>query len=256
MSVVDMAVTESGTGRPVVLLHAFPLTSAIFSSVLPVADYRVITPDLRGFGATPLGDDEPDLARMADDVVALMDRLELDSAIVGGVSMGGYVTMQMLRQAPQRVSGVLLIDTKAGADTDQARQGRLAMADAVVQQGRPVLEPMIQALLGQTTRDSRPDVVASVSGWLDAADPRAVAWAQTAMARRPDSHATLAECGLPAVVLVGEQDTLSPRSDADSMAQALGAPVLVVPDAGHLAVVENAAAARSQLQVALDVLSS
>jgi pimeloyl-ACP methyl ester carboxylesterase len=257
MGVVELSYTEVGVGRPVVLLHAFPLSSQLFAALLPLPGYRVITPDLRGFGSSPGGDDEPDLAHMAEDVRALMDRLGLAEAVLGGVSMGGYVVMEMLRQEPELVTGALLIDTKATADSVDASAGRLAMAEAVLERGRPVLEPMIDALLGSTSLASRPDVVGKVSEWLDQADPAAVAWAQRAMAVRPDSHPTLAAAQVPIVAMVGEQDTLSPPSDAESMSAAARAGrVLVVPEAGHLAVFENPAPARSQLLVALDLMSS
>lgn len=254
MSMLELAFTESGQGRPVVLLHAFPLHSGLFAEILPLPGYRVVTPDLRGFGSSPLGADEPSMAAMAGDVLALLDRLDLSTPIVGGVSMGGYVTMELLRQAPQRLAGVLLVDTKAGDDTEAARRGRWAMADAVLVDGRRALDPMMQVLLGATSASTRPDVVATVSGWLDDADPAAVAWAQRAMATRPDSHATLASSGVPGAVVVGSEDVLSPRADAEAMAAALSASVHVVPDAGHLAVVENPTAARQAVLAALESL--
>jgi pimeloyl-ACP methyl ester carboxylesterase len=254
MSTVELAFTESGEGRPVVLLHAFPLHSGLFSAILPLPGYRVVTPDLRGFGSSPLGADDPSMAAMARDVVALLDRLDLSAPIVGGVSMGGYVTMEIMRQAPDRLAGVLLVDTKAGADTEAARRGRWAMADAVLADGRRALDPMMQVLLGGTSASTRPDVVATVAGWLDDADPAAVAWAQRAMATRPDSHSTLASADVPGAVVVGTEDVLSPLADAESMATALSASVQVVPDAGHLAVVENPTAARHAVLAALDSL--
>lgn len=257
---IPLAYTEVGRGRPLVLLHAFPLSSALFGPLLDAGiageHWQVITPDLRGFGDSPLGDDEPSLAAMAADVVALLDHLRIETAVVGGVSMGGYVTMELLRAAPERVDGVLLIDTKAGADTEQARTGRLAMAQAVHEQGRGVLDPMLDGLLGATSRAERADVVALVSGWLDAADPAAVAWAQRAMAARPDSHRTLAESGVPGAVIVGGEDTLSPLAEATTMAQELGTAPRVVPAAGHLAVLEQPGPAAAAVRAALADLAS
>ncbi|HSI91969.1 MAG TPA: alpha/beta fold hydrolase, partial [Jiangellaceae bacterium] len=115
----ELAYDEAGSGRPVVLLHAFPLSRAAFQAQLGgLADQaRVVAPDLRGFGESPgPGDDEPTLDLMADDVAALLDRLGIDTCILGGLSMGGYVVMSMLRRHADRVSGVVLIDTKAAAD--------------------------------------------------------------------------------------------------------------------------------------------
>jgi len=251
MTPVPLAVQEWGSGRPLVLLHAFPLHSRLFDALGELPGYRVITPDLRGFGASPLADDLPSLRAMADDVVALMDRLGLADAVVGGVSMGGYVTMELLRTAPERLAGVVLIDTKAEADTDQARAGRHTMADDVLRRGRDALDPMLQALLGETTRRGRPEVVTTVTSWLDEADPRAVAWAQRAMADRPDSTSTLTATGVPGAVVVGEEDELSPVVLAQAMASAWGTTPHVVPATGHLSVVEDPTAARQALLAAL-----
>jgi pimeloyl-ACP methyl ester carboxylesterase len=234
-----------------VLLHAFPLHAGLFDALGELPGYRVITPDLRGFGASPLGDDPPSLGAMAHDVVALMDRLGLSDVLVGGVSMGGYVTMELLRTVPGRLRGVVLIDTKAEADTDQARAGRHAMAADVLRRGREALDPMVPALLGETTRRHRPDVVQTVTSWLDQAEPGAVAWAQRAMADRPDSTSTLMTTRVPGAVLVGEEDELSPVVHAEAMASAWGARPHVVPATGHLAVVEDPVAARRAVLAAL-----
>jgi pimeloyl-ACP methyl ester carboxylesterase len=241
---VDLVYEESGTGIPVVLLHAFPLSRAMFAAqVSGLADRaRVIVPDLRGFGESPgPGGGEPSVDAMADDVASLLRRLEVGPAVVAGVSMGGYVAMGMLRNHAQQVGAVVLIDTKAGADDEAARDNRERIAAAVVDSGSRVLRPMLDSLLGQTTRTERPEVVATVTAWLDAARPDGVAWAQRAMAGRPSSFGTLAATQVPALVLVGEEDTLTPHDDALAMAAAFQrpAPVQVVPRAGHLSAVEN-----------------
>jgi pimeloyl-ACP methyl ester carboxylesterase len=125
------------------------------------------------------------------------------------------------------------------------------MADDVLRRGRDALDPMVPVLLGQTTRLRRPDVVEKVTSWLDEADPRAVAWAQRAMAGRPDSTATLAASGVPGAVVVGEEDELSPVVLAQDMAAAWGRQPHVVAATGHLSVVEDPAAARQALLAAL-----
>jgi len=251
MSVVELSYREVGSGAAVVLLHAFPLSSALFEALGELPGYRLVLPDLRGFGASPLGHDEPSLAAMAADVVTLLDRLGLATAVVGGVSMGGYVTMELMRQAPQRLAGVLLVDTKAEADQPAAREGRLAMARDVRTEGRAVLEPMMALLLGETSRGSRPDVVGTVSAWLDEADPRAVAWAQRAMAGRPESFDTLSGTSVPGAVVVGAEDLLSPPAQAEAMAACLGTQPHVVAGTGHLAVVEDPPRARAAIARAL-----
>lgn len=238
--------------RVIVLLHAFPLDSSIWDDVvgpLSAAGWDVAVPDLRGFGESRYGpdgpDDEPGLELMARDVLAMLDRLGAGSAVVAGVSMGGYVAMELLRQAPQRVAALALIDTKPGADLPEARQNRLRIAAEVVATSDTgaLADLMLPTLLGSTTRATRPDVVDRVRRLVESADPAGVAWAQRAMAVRPDSLATLASYRGRALVVWGEQDVLSPRADQDAMLDALAdARLEVISDAGHLAVLEAPAA--------------
>lgn len=230
---------DQGSGRPLVLLHAFPLSAAMWSGIsLPC---RVIAPDQRGFGRSPLGDDAPSLGACADDVIALLDRLGLDRVVLGGLSMGGYVAMELLRRAPERVAGLLLADTKAQADDAEQREGRLRLAETVERDGTGQLaEQVLPALLGRTSLEGRPEVVERVRAMVGAASPATVAWASRAMAARPDSFDVLRASDVPALVVVGEQDVLSPVGQAREMADALPqGRLLVVPEAGHLSAVED-----------------
>jgi pimeloyl-ACP methyl ester carboxylesterase len=243
---IELAYAEHGgdrTGTPVVLLHAFPVTSAMYDAVATrlAEQHHVVSPDLRGFGGSVLGDDEPSLDLMADDVAALLGRLDLDRVVLAGLSMGGYVAMAMLRRHPQRIAAVVLMDTKAAADAPQARENRERMARAVLDEGPSALRPMLESLLGETTQRERPQVVDMVVRWIEAVDPQGVAWAQRAMAARPSSFRTLADARIPGFVVVGEEDTLTTHDDALAMAAAFApqVPVHVIPRAGHLSAVEN-----------------
>ncbi len=240
---VDLAYRAAGSGPPVVLLHAFPLSCAMWLAQREVlgATHRVITPDQRGFGGSELGDDPPSLDACADDVVALLDRLALDRVVLGGLSMGGYVAMALLRRHADRVSALVLADTKASADPPAAQANRERIATAVQQEGSTVLlDDVLPTLLGATSLAQRDGVVGRVRGLLQVAPPAAVAWAQRAMAARPDSLADLASYDGPALVVVGEEDTLSPPADAEAMAQALPRGRLVqIPQSGHLTAVET-----------------
>ena len=240
--------TETGAGSPVVLLHAFPMDSALWAAqrrTLAAAGHHVLTPDLPGFGGSPLPHEHPSLDVMADQVADLMDTLALKRAVVGGLSLGGYVTMAMLRRHPERVSAIVLADTKAGADGEEAVATRLAMAQRVETEGTSGLaEQMIGNLLGATTRAERPEVVQTVSRWIEAQQPDAIAWAQRAMAGRPDSSGDLASFGGPVLVLYGAEDVISPADEAAAMAEAArsgGSEVTVteIPAVGHLSAVED-----------------
>lgn len=249
------------TDTPLVLLHAFPLSRVMYYDLvaeLEPAGRSLIVPDLRGFGAAPLGEAAPSVDLMADDIAALLDGQDAKPAIVAGLSMGGYVTMALLRRRPDLVAGVILLDTKASADAAEARDNRLRMAESVARQGPRVLRPMLDSLLGETTRRDRPDVVAKVTGWLDAARPEGVAWAQRAMAARPESFDTLRDASVPGAVIVGTEDVLSTHDDALAMASAFDppVPVHVIPDAGHLTAVEAPAAVAGAVQDALTRLGA
>lgn len=212
---------------PVVLLHAFPLDSRMWDGVR--AELDVITPDLRGSGR------EPDLDVLARDVVELIE--PLGRVILGGCSMGGYVAMAVLRLAPERVAGLVLADTRAGADTDTARATRLAVARRVEAEGLEWLpDAVVPGLLGP---EPSADVVAGVRGFVLDQDPVEVAWAQRAMAARRDSAEVLRGADVPALVLVGEHDGLAPPAVGRELAGSLPRSTYVeLPGAGHLTPVE------------------
>ncbi|TDD20196.1 alpha/beta fold hydrolase [Nonomuraea diastatica] len=234
---------SAGTGIPVVLLHAFPLSSAMWLAQREglATVCRVITPDLRGFGGSRLGDDEPSLDLMADDVARLLDDEGIDRAVVGGLSMGGYVTMALCRRHPDRVLGVILADTKAGEDPPAAKDNRERIARAVLSEGSEVLvSEVLPALIGPTTKERRAMVFGRVKGLVQSAPPGAVAWAQRAMAARPGSFETLRALKVPLLVVVGEEDELSPPADAEEMARTVPEGRLeTIPKAGHLSAVEQ-----------------
>jgi pimeloyl-ACP methyl ester carboxylesterase len=240
---MDLAYREMGTGTPLVLLHAFPLSSAMWLSQREGLSglCRVITPDLRGFGGSPLGDDEPSLDASADDVAALLDKLDLDRVVLGGLSMGGYVAMAFLRRHPDRVSALVLADTKAGADPEPVKANRERIAAAVVEDGSTVLaDDVLPTLTGRTTAASRPMAAGRVRALVQAAPAPAVAWAQRAMAARPDSFDTLRAFDRPSLVVVGDEDELSSPADAQAMVEALpDARLAVIREAGHLTAVET-----------------
>ncbi len=239
---------ESGSGAPVILLHAFPMDSTLWAPqrrALAASGYRVVTPDLPGFGGSAVSSAAPSLDVAADEVAALMDALGIERAVVGGLSMGGYTTMAMLRHHPERITAVILADTKASADAPEAAAKRLSMAESVLASGTSGLaDAMLDSLLGETTLARRPEVVATVRRWIGAQSPAAVAWAQVAMAARPDSHADLAAFGGPVLIVRGTEDALAPAAEAASMAEAAesgGSRVTMreIPGVGHLSAVED-----------------
>jgi pimeloyl-ACP methyl ester carboxylesterase len=243
MPVVDLHVREAGAGVAVVLLHAFPLSSAMWLEQRnDLSDAcRVITPDLRGFGGSQLGFDDPSLDLMADDVAAVLDRLDLPEVVLGGLSMGGYVAMAFLRRHPGRVNALLLADTKAGADPEAAKDNRRRIAATLTEEDstQVLVDEVLPSLVGETTRREKPLVQGRVRALVEGAPPQAAAWAQRAMAERPDSLDTLRKVDLPAVVILGDEDQIASREDGAAMVEALPqGRLVVVPGAGHLSAVE------------------
>ncbi|ASO19028.1 pimeloyl-ACP methyl ester carboxylesterase [Actinoalloteichus hoggarensis] len=237
---------------PLVLLHAFPLDSRMWDDVRAVLaeEVRLITPDQRGLGTAPLvaGDaaaPDADLAVVAADVVALLDRLGIERAVVGGASMGGYAAMALLRLAPERVAGLLLVDTKSEADQEGPRQARFDAATRIEAEGSAdwLAAEMLPKLVGAATHATRPAVVDRLRGLIDAQPAAGIAWAQRAIAARPDSTALLRDAGLPTLIVIGEQDELSPPETAERLVELLPQGRLeIVPDAGHLVPMETPAA--------------
>ncbi|MEV4007205.1 alpha/beta hydrolase [Actinomadura sp. NPDC049753] len=241
---VQLYARDVGTGTPLVLLHAFPLSSAMWLAQREglAGRFRVITPDLRGFGGSRLGDDEPSLDAMADDVARACRSLGVRRAVVGGLSMGGYVAMALCRRHPDLVLGLVLAATRATADTAPVRENRLRQAGALEAERstRVLVDEVLPGLVGPTTYRQRALVYGRVRGLVQAAPPLAAAWAQRAMAGRADSSETLRGLRAPALVMIGDEDALSTEDEARAMAEAMpNAEMLVIPRAGHLCAVEQ-----------------
>ncbi|MCX6433604.1 MAG: alpha/beta hydrolase [Actinobacteria bacterium] len=241
---------EAGSGPVLLLLHAFPCDGQMWQAqaeAIAAAGWRVVVPDLPGFGVSPLPDDEPDIDVVADAVIDLLASIDTDRCVVGGVSLGGYVAMAITRRRPDLVAGLILCDTKATADADAARENRERLAALCLaspgETARILEQAVLPGLLGETTRLRRPAVVDRVRAWLTDADAASVAWYQRAMAGRPDSLATLRAAGAPTLVVYGDEDTLSPRAEQELMvAVNPDTQLVVIPAAGHLALVEDPAA--------------
>ncbi len=227
---------DVGQGLPVLLLHAFPLNGEAFAKQVKALSgrYRFIIPDLRGFGRSGLGEEGvTEMSRIARDALALLDALNVESAVVGGVSMGGYASMALLREDAGRVRGLVLVDTQATADDEAGKARREASAQEALAKG---VEPVVQALLPKLVA-AGPDspVGREVAAMMRAATPEAVAAAQRGMALRQDSKDILARYAGPALIVVGENDPITPQEKARQLADLIsGARLEVIPGAGHL----------------------
>lgn len=243
----SLHVRDAGDGPVLVLLHAFPCDGRMW---LPQAEaaadegWRVLVPDLPGFGRSALPAQGPSLDVVADAILGALDERDISRCVLGGISLGGYVSMAIARVRPECVAGLVLCDTKATADGDAARENRERLArmveEAPADTARILEQAVLPGLLGDTTREQRPEVVDLVRGWLDAASPETVAWYQRAMALRPDSLHLLRDLDVPTLVVWGDEDALSARAEQELMiASGSDTDLAVVTGAGHLSNVED-----------------
>jgi pimeloyl-ACP methyl ester carboxylesterase len=238
---------DHGPGRVVVLLHGFPLDGSMWEYQRETLGtmYRVIIPDLRGHGGsdTPAGVYSVDT--MADDVVQTLNSLRLkEPVVVGGLSMGGYVALSLVARYPERVRALLLMNTRAGADTPQTAQVREELAQQVerLNSAAPVVEAMLPKLVAPFTRTNNATVVARLGEQMAKTTPRGIAGTLRGMAIRPDRTAFLPKINVPTLVIAGADDALIPIDESRAMANAIpGAQLVEVPEAGHLAPLEQPA---------------
>jgi pimeloyl-ACP methyl ester carboxylesterase len=256
LSQTKIAYVDEGRGLPILLVHGFPLDHSMWEAQIAVLSphSRVIAPDLRGFGGTPLapGDAERGVSMeaYADDLIELLAALAIrEPVVLVGFSMGGYVAWQFVRKHVGKLRALIQCDTKAKADNDEARAGRLKMAESVAEWGSGrVAELMEPKLFAPATVEKRPEVVAEVRSIIERTPPAGIAAAQRGMATRLDVTSLLPSIQVPTLVLVGEHDVISPPSEMKEIADAIpGAGYVTIPRAGHMTSVEEPAAVNEAL---------
>ena len=235
---------QAGQGIPLLFVHGFPLDHTLWQPQLEsLSDIaQVIAPDLRGFGQSDAPEGVYTMEAQADDLAALLDILHIERAVVCGLSMGGYIALAFWRRYASRVLGLLLVDTRAGADAPAARQARLDTAERVKQEGTAfVVEDMLPRLLAEVTRQSRPDVVEFARAMMLRQSPAGVVGALLGMAERPDSTPMLPTISVPTLAVFGAEDVITPaETEGRSLAAAIpGAKLVVTPNAGHLSNLEQ-----------------
>lgn len=243
---VELAVEVRGDGMPVVFVHGFPFDRTVWRHQLAtLSRVRRIAPDLRGVGGSagppPPAPDGYSLRQYADDLVAVLDAVGVRDAVWCGVSMGGYIIFEVLRRYPGRVKALILADTKAEADSSEAKRGRDEVAALAEHDGPDaVVERLLPRLLAAATRAAQPEVTTHVRDMARRWSVPALVGAQRAMRDRPDSSDTLRAVRAPTLILVGSDDEIATPAAARAMAQLIrGAQCHVVPEAGHLAPLEQ-----------------
>lgn len=251
----ELNVVDRGRGPAVLLVHGFPLNHTMWGPQIDALSHhcRVIAPDLRGFGesaALEPGETELTMERLADDLAELLDALNLtDPLAFCGLSMGGYIAWQFFQRHAERLNALILCDTRAAADTPQAREGRRELAHKVLDSGSEVAATaMLSRLVAERTPEKQPDVVEQVRRMIVGTPPQTIAAALAGMAARPDATELLERIDVPTLVVVGAHDALSPPREMREIADRIrGARYVEVPEAGHLAPLENPRAVNEAL---------
>jgi pimeloyl-ACP methyl ester carboxylesterase len=241
----EIAFDDVGSGLAVVFLHAFPLNRTMWDPQVTalVAECRCIAMDFRGLGDS--ADAEPySMDRYADDVVGLLDTLQIERAVIVGSSMGGYVAFALWRRHRARIRALVLADTRADADTAEVATRRRELMEIAETQGSTAVANMqIAGLIGKTTRDKRPDIFDATHRMMAQAPASGIIGGLEAMMHRPDSTPDCATIDVPTLVVVGEEDVLTPPKEARRLHDTItGSRLEVLRQAGHLSNVERPAA--------------
>ena len=253
----ELAYIDRGRGAPLLLIHGFPLDHTMWNEQIEaLAEHaRVIAPDLRGFGRSPLGEVDPErgisMAQYADELAELLDAIgNSDPIVLVGFSMGGYIAWQFVRKHVDRLRALVQCDTRAAADTDEARAGRIKMAEHVAEWGSGrVAEMMGPKLFSARALETKPRLMAEVRRVVESTPPAAIAAAQRGMAARPDVTAMLPSIQVPSLVFVGAADAISPPAEMRAIAEAIPhAQFVEIPDAGHMTTMENPAAVNDAIR--------
>ncbi len=240
---VGWEVEDHGEGVPLLLIHGFPLSSEIWRPIRPALEQvsRLITPDLRGFGESDAEGGDYDVHSYATDLIALLDVLGIERAIVGGHSMGGYIALRLAAEHRQRVLGLILVSTRANADGEDARTRRNAAIDHIRRHGSAeFLAGFVPNLLGPSTRQRAPRFVDELTTLTAEVPDHVLIGCLAGMRDRLDSTADLPGIDVPALVLVGDEDQVTSLADARLMAQLLPCATLaVIPGSGHTPSIER-----------------
>lgn len=256
---IHLAYTDTGLGQPVVLLHGYPFNRSLWTEQVSalINSCRVITPDLRGLGESDSRPGAATMSRMAQDVAELLDHLEISRAVVGGLSMGGYVALAFYKQFPSRVRALILADTRAQADTEEGKQTRFQQAEKALAEGMAgIADSMLPKLLTPETVSKRPEIVKRVRDMMLKTKPEGAAGALLGMAERDDQRPLLSQIACPALILVGREDPITPVHDSEKMHREIaGSRLVVIDHAAHVSNLERTEQFNDELVQFLNSLS-
>jgi 3-oxoadipate enol-lactonase len=249
---IGMNVIQVGGGVPLLLVHGFPLDHSMWQGQIDgLGDVcRVIAPDVRGFGGSGVTAGTVTMEQMADDLAGLLDALKVQEPIVFcGLSMGGYIAWQFALRHRQRLAKLILCDTRAAADSPDAAAGRLKTAEKVLADGPAVAaEALIPKLFGPATYQQQPGIVDATRQVILRTKPEGIAAALRGMAQRPDVTSRLTEIGVPALLICGEHDGISPPAEMRQIAASMAnARFVQIANAGHMSPLEQPVAVNAAI---------
>ncbi|MGY5125098.1 alpha/beta fold hydrolase [Streptomyces nigrescens] len=236
---ITVGYEDEGSGEPLVLVHGHPFDRSMWrpqTEHFSRAGWRVIAPDLRGYGASTVRPGTTPLETFARDLLALLDGLGVERFVLGGLSMGGQIVMECYRLFPERIRGLVLADTFAAAETEEGRTARREMAARLLREGMAgYAQEVLAKMVSPYTLTHRPEVAAHVLAMMTAAPPEGAAAALRGRAERPDYTELLSQISVPALVVVGTEDAYTPVSDArDIHARVPDATLAVIEHAAHM----------------------
>ncbi len=241
---ISLSYNDTGQGPAVLLLHGFPLSRNMWNpqeKALVEAGFRFVTPDLRGFGESDAPEGPYSMSLFSDDVVALLDHLKIDRAVIGGMSMGGYILLDLLERYPERVVAAVFITTRSTADSETVKTDRRALLERTKNNGaRAMAEIASSILLGGETLEHNPQLVRTVYRWMTATDIRGIEGALYALLSRKDYSSLLDAFDLPSLVIGAEQDSAVQPEDIHALAEGLpDSELCMIARAGHMANLEQ-----------------
>lgn len=233
---MDLTFEDHGEGKPVFLLHAFPLSRQMWQpqiAALTSENFRVIAPDFRGFGENRNFSDINTMEAMARDVAELFDALKIECAIIAGLSMGGYVLFEFLKTFPEKIAALVFCDTHAGEDSEETRESRFDLIEKIERDGsQALIDVMLPKLICENTKQNKKELVGEIEEMFRAADPRGSIAALRGMAKRADNNDLLSKISVPALLIFGAEDKVTHLEMAEKMRDE-------IPDS-RLSVIENA----------------
>jgi 3-oxoadipate enol-lactonase len=245
VNTVTLNYTERGLpqGSPIVFIHGFPFNHSMWEPQMKALPnhFRAITYDVRGHGESDVGDGQYSIEFFVDDLIALMNHLVIDRAVLCGLSMGGYIALRAIERRPERICGLILCDTRSEADSDEGKVKRSATIQSVKTKGvAPFAEEFVKLVCAAETFDTNPPLIALVKGMIEANPPLGICGTALALAARTDTTKGLASIKVPTLIIVGEHDKLTPPDAAQAMQNKIaGSELQIIPHAAHLSNLEN-----------------